>query len=94
MARPKKAVVEESVLDELAAEALETIEAVEVVEEKEGFAKVYLSSFGVEHNKVGDQKFIKLNCNGEDYNMPLDVQTEIPERFFGCVSGLLEKQNG
>lgn len=63
------------------------------LENGEGLIKVFVSSSGIEHDKVGNQKFLKLNSNGEEYKMPLDIQVYIPERFYGCVQGLIEKQS-
>lgn len=71
---------------------------VEPDEPEEGTVRVFISSVGVEHsaktvnNKTS--KFIKLFANGEAYEVECDKQVDLPERFYGCVQGLLDKQKG
>lgn len=103
MARPKKVKAEDSEnlepqidLDALEAveEASEEAPVVEVGQPKDGeFVKVFILSQGVETIEHKGKKCLKVNANSEDYYVPLNEQVEIPARFYGCVSGIIERQN-
>lgn len=64
---------------------------------KEATKSVYIPSAGNEWYSEKStlsgtsDKYIWVNVDGEKHKVICDQQTEIPERFYGAVQGILDK---